>query len=160
MKKVRVLFVCLGNICRSPLGAAVMKKKVRDYGLEDYVEVDSCGTSDYHIGEGADPRTQASAARHGVPMEHSARQLIAGDLQNFDFIMAMDKNNYRHILQLAPDKDVTRKVMLMREFDPEARGGEVPDPYHGGEEGFQEVFEILDRSTEHFIRHLRKEYGF
>lgn len=160
MKKVRVLFVCLGNICRSPLGAAIMKKKVKDYGLENRVEIDSCGTSDYHIGDGADPRTLANAARHGVPVEHSARQLIPEDLQNFDFIVAMDKNNYRNIVRLAPDKALTRKVRLMREFDPEAQEGEVPDPYHGGEEGFQEVFDILNRSIENFISHLRKEYGF
>lgn len=160
MEKVRVLFVCLGNICRSPLGAAVMKKKVKDLRLEDHIDIDSCGTSDYHIGDGPDPRTLASASRHGVPMDHCARQLTAEDLRDFDFILAMDKNNYRHILQLAPDDLAKQKVRLMREFDPQARGSEVPDPYHGGEEGFQEVFEILDRSTDNFIRYLRKAYGF
>lgn len=160
MKKIRILFVCLGNICRSPLGAAIMKKKVKEYGLENRVEIDSCGTSDYHIGDGADPRTLANAARHGIPVEHRARQLTPDDLQNFDVIFAMDNNNYRNILRLTPDNELTHKVRLMREFDPEDPGGEVPDPYHGGEEGFQEVFDILNRSTENFIGHLRKAYGF
>src|SRR5688500_14586932 len=101
MKKVRVLFVCLGNICRSPLGAAILKKKVVENHLESRVEVDSCGTSNYHIGDNADPRTIASAVRHGVPIDHCARQLTAADLERFDYIFAMDKSNYQNILRLA-----------------------------------------------------------
>lgn len=156
MKKVRVLFVCLGNICRSPLGAAILKKKVVQKGMESYVEVDSCGTSNYHIGDNADPRTLASAARHGVPMQHCARQLTAHDLETFDFIFAMDKSNYQNILRLANGPDVKDKVKLMREFDPlSTGGGEVPDPYHGGEDDFQEVYDILERSTENFLSYLQ-----
>lgn len=158
MKKVRILFVCLGNICRSPLGAAILKKKVRDAGMDAWVEVDSCGTSDYHIGDGADPRTIANATRHGVPIEHCARQLVKEDLRDFDFIFAMDKNNYQNILRLAAGADVKEKIKLMREFDPESKGGEVPDPYHGGEDAFQEVFDILDRSTGAFLDYLRNAY--
>ena len=155
MKKVRVLFVCLGNICRSPLAAAILRKKVRDNGMDSWVEVDSCGTSDYHIGDGADPRTIASASRHGVPVEHCARQLKTKDLDDFDFILAMDKNNYQNILLQAIGQDGKHKVRLIREFDPASHGGEVPDPYHGGVEAFQEVFDILDRSTTAFLDHLR-----
>lgn len=156
MKKVRILFVCLGNICRSPLGAAILKKKILEKGMQSWVEVDSCGTSNYHIGDGADPRTLANARKHGVPIEHSARQLTNEDLDLFDFIFAMDRNNHKNILRLANGRDVSGKVKLMREFDPLSKGGEVPDPYHGGEEDFQEVFDILDRSTDRFLDFLQE----
>ena len=155
MEKVKVLFVCLGNICRSPLAAAILRHKVKKYGLGAWVEVDSCGTSNYHIGDNADPRTIANAARNGVTIEHCARQLSQEDLDAFDFIFAMDRNNYHNILKLGNGNDLGQKLRLMREFDPESKGGEVPDPYHGGEEGFQEVYEILDRSTTRFLEFLR-----
>jgi protein-tyrosine phosphatase len=159
MKKIKVLFVCLGNICRSPLGAAIMKQKVMKYGMDKWVEVDSCGTSSYHIGDGADPRTIASADRHGIPVDHCARQLTAADLDEFDYIFAMDKSNYQNILKVGNGRDVRDKVKLMREFDPRSKGSEVPDPYHGDEGSFQEVFEILDRSTTAFIDYLKEEHA-
>jgi protein-tyrosine phosphatase len=159
MKKVRVLFVCLGNICRSPLGAAIFKHKIKKNGMDSWVEVDSCGTSDYHIGDNADPRTLSNASRNGIAIEHCVRQLTKTDLEKFDFILAMDKSNYRNILNLTADKTLHDKVRMMREFDPISKGGEVPDPYHGDEKGFQEVFEILDRSTTNFISFLQKEYA-
>ena len=158
MLRVRVLFVCLGNICRSPLGAAILKKKIGEHALERHVEVDSCGTSNYHIGDGADPRTIENARRQGVPIDHCARQLTVEDLQDFDFVFAMDKSNYQNILRLTGDPRLHKKVKLMREFDPQPGGGEVPDPYHGGEKDFQEVFDILERSNENFIRFLKEEY--
>ncbi|HEX8038593.1 MAG TPA: low molecular weight protein-tyrosine-phosphatase [Chryseosolibacter sp.] len=157
MKKVRILFVCLGNICRSPLAAAILKHKVRMHGLEQWIEVDSCGTSNYHIGDNADPRTIANASRNGVLIEHCARQLSAEDLHRFDFIFAMDNSNYSNILRLTNSGDIRHKVRLMREFDPRQKGGEVPDPYHGGEKEFQEVFEMLDRSTTNFLSFVREE---
>ena len=157
MRKVRVLFVCLGNICRSPLGAAILKKKVKDQGMDSWVEVDSCGTSNYHIGDNADPRTIANAKKHGVPVEHCARQLDAGDLKSFDFIFAMDKSNYQNILRLSNGM-AQPNVRMMREFDPLGKG-EVPDPYHGGEKDFQEVFDVLDRSTDGFIDYLKKQHN-
>jgi protein-tyrosine phosphatase len=156
MKKVKVLFVCLGNICRSPLGAAIMKKRVRDLNLADFIEVDSCGTSNYHIGDGADPRTIANARKNGVAIEHCARQLTAEDLDRFDYIFAMDKSNYQNIMRLANGRPVDNKVMLLREFDPKGRG-EVPDPYYGDERLFQEVFDIVNRSVDAFLDHIRKD---
>lgn len=157
MKKVSVLFVCLGNICRSPLGAAMLKKKVKDRGMDSWVEVDSCGTSNYHIGDNADPRTIANAKKHGVPIEHCARQLDADDLESFDYIFAMDKSNYQNILRLSNGKAL-KNVRMMREFDPQGKGQEVPDPYHGEEKDFQAVFDILDRSTDAFLDYLKKQY--
>lgn len=158
MKKVRILFVCLGNICRSPLGAAILKKKVADEGLQDRVEVDSCGTSDYHIGDNADHRTITNALQHGVPIEHCARQLTRSDIDQFDFIFAMDKSNYQNILRLTHGGNGSGKIKMMREFDPLSKGGEVPDPYHGGQKDFQEVYEILDRSTGNFLEYLKKSF--
>src|SRR5687768_9080604 len=117
MNKVRVLFVCLGNICRSPLGAAILKKKIKDNGMDSWVEVDSCGTSNYHIGDNADPRTISSALKHGVAIDHCVRQLTSADLDKFDFIFAMDKSNYQNILRLIANNAVWGKIKMMREFD-------------------------------------------
>src|SRR5690606_1558221 len=99
------------------------------------------------------------ALKHGVAIEHAARQLTKKDFIDFDFIFAMDKSNYRNILALTNAGDVQKKVRLMREFDPEPNGGEVPDPYHGGEQGFQDVFDILERSVTNFVSYLRETYG-
>lgn len=158
MNKVKVLFVCLGNICRSPLAAAILKDKIKKNGMNSWVEVDSCGTSNYHIGDTADPRTLANASRNEIAIDHCVRQLSNQDLENFDFIIAMDKSNYQNILRLSNARNFEYKIRMMRDFDPVAKGGEVPDPYHGNEKGFQEVFEMLDRSIKNFILFLQKEH--
>lgn len=154
MKKVKVLFVCLGNICRSPLAEAIFKHKIKERGLAHLVEADSCGTSNYHIGDQPDSRTIANAKKNGVAIDHCGRQLCAEDFQKFDYILAMDKSNYSNILRLPESGQYASKVKMMREFDPLTGSGEVPDPYYGGEKGFQEVFDILDRTMEKFIDHL------
>jgi protein-tyrosine phosphatase len=156
MEKIKVLFVCLGNICRSPLAEAIFKEKLRRKGLDQFFLVDSCGTSNYHIGDQPDARTIANAKRNGVNMDHCVRQLTSDDLDKFDYILAMDQSNYHNITRLVRDRSHTKKIMLMREFDSIGKGKEVPDPYYGGEKNFQEVFEILDRSTESFIKHLQQ----
>ena len=158
MEKVRVLFVCLGNICRSPLAEAIFKHKVKRDKLESWIEADSCGTSNYHIGDNPDPRTIANATRNGVTIEHCGRQLCVDDFNDFDYILAMDRSNYNNILRVAASEEVKNKVRMMRDFDPQGNG-DVPDPYYGGEKGFQEVFDILDRTMEHFLAYIVQEHA-
>src|SRR5688572_1173541 len=140
MKKVKVLFVCLGNICRSPLAEAIFKHKVKEKGLEKVIDADSCGTANYHIGDSPDPRTIENARRNHVVIEHCGRQLCEEDLATFDFILAMDASNYKNILALPGSKQFSHKIKMMRDFDPQGKG-DVPDPYYGGEKGFQDVFD-------------------
>ena len=140
---IKVLFVCLGNICRSPLAEGLFLKKLEERGLGHFFEVDSCGTGAYHIGERPDPRTLENAQMNGVHLPSRARQIKVEDFVAFDYILAMDHNNRQDLISL--DERALDKVQLMREFDHEFRGAGVPDPYFGGPGGFQEVFEILDR---------------
>jgi protein-tyrosine phosphatase len=157
MKRIRVLFVCLGNICRSPLAEAIFKHKVREKGLDELIYADSCGTSNYHIGGSPDPRTIANATKNGIVIDHCGRQFSTDDFESFDYILAMDSSNYRNIMRLDNSSKFAAKVNMMRDFDPNGEG-DVPDPYHGGERDFQEVFDILDRSIENFLIHLEHEH--
>jgi protein-tyrosine phosphatase len=158
MKKVKILFVCLGNICRSPLAEAIFKHKIREKGLDYLVEVHSCGTANYHVGDAPDPRTIKNALKNGVTIDHLGRQLCEQDLELYDFIIAMDKSNHGNILKLTNAKAHAHKIRLMRSYDFNPSGEEVPDPYYGDEAGFQNVFDILSHSTESFISYLQKEH--
>jgi protein-tyrosine phosphatase len=148
MKKI--LFVCLGNICRSPQAEAIFNYKVRQKALDHDFQSDSCGTANYHIGLSPDSRTIENSLKNGVPIHHAARQLADEDLAAFDLILAMDQSNYNNIFSLPAASSHAHKIKLMREFDP-LEPGEVPDPYYGAESDFQLVFDILDRSIENLI---------
>lgn len=155
MKKI--LFVCLGNICRSPQAEAIFNHKIKEKRLAQVYQGDSCGTSNYHIGCTPDHRTIQNSLKNGVPIYHAARQLTDQDLVNFDLILAMDESNYDNILRLPSAPANHHKIKLMREFDPQERG-DVPDPYYGGEKDFQEVFDILDRSIGNMITSIHQDY--
>lgn len=155
---MRILFVCLGNICRSPLAEALFVHKINARGLAEKFEADSCGTSNYNIGDGPDHRTVKNATRNGVPMNHVARQLTRADINQYDRILVMDQQNLKNVLAVS-DPEHHSKIMMMRSFDPEGEEKEVPDPYYGGEQDFQEVFEILDRSVQGLIEALVNENG-
>ncbi len=156
---IKVLFVCLGNICRSPLAEGIMKHRIKALNLDDQIEVDSCGTSKYHIGEQPDKRTVANAKSNGLALNHQARQFTKADFRNFDYILAMDGANLKNIGKIDQTGEFSGKTMLMRYFDNQDKNADVPDPYFGGEEGFQQVYEILDRSVDEFLNWLIKQHA-
>ena len=158
-RKVSVLFVCLGNICRSPLAEAVFRKHVEEAGLVDRFEIDSAGTSGYHDGERPDQRTIESAQRRGVGVRGTARSVTERDLRHFDYVIAMDGDNLTRLRFLAMSARATPRLHLMREFDPESwPDAPVPDPYFGGPSGFDEVHDIVERASHGLLAHLRTEH--
>lgn len=160
-RPVRVLFVCLGNICRSPVAEGVFRQKVRDAGLEDLIEIDSAGTGAWHVGNPPDRRMTATAKRYGVDLTtQRARQFVDTDLADFDHILAMDKSNLHDILYLDEGDDFGQRVTLFRQWDPEPGDYNVPDPYYGGDQGFEEVYGIVDRTTDALLKGLAAHYDF
>ena len=139
------------------MAEAIFKHKVAMRELDSQFEIDSCGTSDYHVGQDPDERTIENAAQNGVPISHKARQLRRSDLEYYDLLLAMDENNLSNILRLAEHEEHRLKIRLMRHYDNENPGAEVPDPYFGGRRGFQDVFDILERSCENLLDNLMKK---
>jgi protein-tyrosine phosphatase len=143
---VQLLFVCLGNICRSPTAEGVMRELVLRAGLAQQIEVDSAGTGNWHIGSAPDERASATALARGVPLEGRARQVTLEDYERFDLVLGMDGSNVADLRRLAPDERGRERVRLLREFDPASAGSadlDVPDPYYGGAGGFDEVFDLV-----------------
>lgn len=152
---VGVLFVCLGNICRSPLAEGVFRALVRQAGVEHRFVIDSAGTADYHIGELPDPRTREVARSRGIELTSRARQVERADLDRFDYLLVMDSQNLRDVLRLARGTEVRAEIRRLREFDPENGGDlDVPDPYYGGRSGFELVHDIVERSCRALLDHI------
>jgi protein-tyrosine phosphatase len=147
----RVLFVCLGNICRSPTAEGVMRRLVREQGLEDRIEIDSAGTGGWHVGAPPDARATDAARRRGTTLEGAARRFDPADFDRFDLIVAMDAENRRDLLALAPDDDARAKVRMFRPGDLD-----VPDPYYGGDDGFDEVLDLVEEAAAALISELRQ----
>jgi protein-tyrosine phosphatase len=148
----RVLFVCLGNICRSPTAEGVMRRLVREQGLEDEIEIDSAGTGGWHVGSPPDARATQAARRRGTELSGSARRFdLRHDFDRFDLILAMDGENRRDLLALAPDDEARAKVRMFRPGDLD-----VPDPYYGGEDGFEEVLDLTEEAARALLDELRR----
>ncbi len=157
---MRLLFVCLGNICRSPTAEGVMRSLLVREGLEQAVELDSAGTGSWHVGSAPDTRATQAARQREVELRGPARQVTPEDFERFDLLLAMDRDNARALRALAADEEQRAKVRMLREFDPDsvARGElEVPDPYYGAPGGFDEVFEIVHAACEGLLAELQSE---
>ncbi len=153
---MRILFVCLGNICRSPTAEAVVRSIAAHEAPELDLELDSAGTAGYHIGAAPDPRMCAAAARRGYSLEAlRARVVEPGDFERFDLILAMDRENLAVLHRRAPEPARDR-VRLFLEFAPEAEPQEVPDPYYGGSNGFEEVLDLIESAARGLLTHLRQ----
>jgi protein-tyrosine phosphatase len=154
-----VLFVCLGNICRSPTAEAVMLRKVAEAGLTEQIVIDSAGTGDWHIGEAPDARARKHGAGRGYDLEPlRARQIDASDFERFDHILAMDNANLRELRRLCP-ADLQSKVRLLMDFAPGQSGTEVADPYFGGTDGFERVLDQCELACDGLLGALREADG-
>jgi protein-tyrosine phosphatase len=152
----RIMTVCLGNICRSPMAEAVLRRKVAEAGLSESVSVESSGMAGWHQGKDADPRARATLQQHGYPLQHSARQFQRGWFDAMDLILAMDRSNYDELRALAAHAGAQAShVHLLRSFDPDARGHEVPDPYYGGAEGFVDVLRMVESASDGVVAHVQ-----
>jgi protein-tyrosine phosphatase len=176
---VRLLFICLGNICRSPTAEGVMRALVRDAGLEEQIELDSAGLGSWHVGSRPDGRAAAAARARGISLNGRARTVTRGDFEDFDLLLAMDRSNLRELRRMAPDDQARAKVRLLREFDQASRasgtdrgaGGDtavrdrdldlpegdldVPDPYYGAVGGFEEVLDLVQAACAGLLEEIR-----
>lgn len=153
MEPKKILVVCLGNICRSPMAEGILRAKAKERGLP--ITTDSAGTSDYHVGDAPDKRAIASMKRHGIDISDlRGRQFKARDYADFDLLFAMDADNLRNMLKLSPDVEHARKVKLIMDHAPQHPERSVPDPYYGGDAGFEHVYNMLDEAFENLLNEL------
>lgn len=159
MSRVSVLFVCLGNICRSPTAEAVFRQLVIKHGLEHAITIDSAGTHAYHVGEPPDHRAQAAAARRGIDMSLlRGRRATESDIEQFDYILAMDNENYHNLLAISSD-GLENKIHLFLDFAPDRPEQEVPDPYYGGPGGFDNVLDMVEDASIGLLEHIRSRHN-
>lgn len=156
---MKVLFVCLGNICRSPSADGILRKKLAEHGLADKVTVDSAGTGDWHIGKAPDERSQAAAVRRGYEISKlRARQVNAEDFDKFDYVLAMDNSNIENMQEFKPKGAVrTEPELFLKRFGADANVNEVPDPYYGGEEGFEHVLDLIEAACDNMIVDIKQK---
>ena len=151
---MRVLFVCLGNICRSPTAEGILRHKLREAGLEGQVEVASAGTGDWHVGKAPDKRSMAAALRRGYDLSaQRARQVTRADFAAYDLILAMDSSNLRNLKALQPVNARAELDLFLRRY--EAELDDVPDPYYNGEQGFEQVLDLIERATDRLVIELK-----
>jgi protein-tyrosine phosphatase len=152
---VKLLFVCMGNICRSPTAEGVMRSLLREEGLEDEIEIDSAGTGGWHAGAPPDSRATEAASRRGIVLEGAARQIRPQDFEDYDLVLVADRENLRDVRRIAPDA-AREKIHLLREFDPASSGDlDVPDPYYGGPGGFEEVLDLVEAACRGLLDEVR-----
>ena len=149
----KILFVCLGNICRSPAAEAIFKQKIKDRDLENFFGVDSAGTGSWHVGNLPDQRMRTTALTRGIELTSRARQIEENDLYEFDHILVMDKDNLHAVKSLIQDKQdlVNSKIKLILSYSKDSQLDEVPDPYYGGQNGFDKVLDLLDNAIDGLI---------
>ena len=153
----RVCFVCTGNICRSPMAESVFRARVQEAGLEDLVEIDSAGTGGWHEGDAADSRTVSVLDEHGYGTEHVARQFQPSWFARLDLVIALDSGHLKALRRLAPTEEDARKVRLLRAYDPAAGDDlDVPDPYYGGRDGFEECLEMVEAASTGLLAAVRE----
>ncbi|QAY87523.1 low molecular weight protein-tyrosine-phosphatase [Pseudomonas arsenicoxydans] len=151
---MRVLFVCLGNICRSPTAEGVLRHKLREAGLADQIEVASAGTGDWHVGKAPDKRSQAAAKLRGYDLSaQRAQQVTRADFAAYDLILAMDNSNLRHLKALQPAKGKAELDLFLRRYQSEF--DEVPDPYYDGDQGFEQVLDLIERASDLLVIELK-----
>jgi protein-tyrosine phosphatase len=170
-RPLRIEVVCTGNICRSPLAHRLIEKRAAERGIARSISVESSGTGAWHVGEDADSRMRRTAARHGLDLHHRSRQMGRDDLESADIVLAMSPGHVRELRALARrgDTEIDGKLLLLRQFDPaiggdaanpidRARAPEVPDPYYDGDDGFERVFEIVNRSVDLFLDYIEERH--
>ena len=159
MTRIAVSFVCTGNICRSPTAEAVMRHLVRQAGLAGAIAIDSAGTGSWHVARRATSAARRWSAR-GMPFRARRASSGRGDFERFDYVLALDRENFADLVRLAPDAEARAKVHLLREFDPASPPhAEVPDPYYGDLDGFERVFDICEAACRGLLDHLRRTHG-
>jgi protein-tyrosine phosphatase len=158
-KPFRVLFVCMGNICRSPAAEIIFRKQVDEAGLSEAIEIDSAGTIGFHAGKGPDPRMADTLRRRGYPIAGRSRQVTTQDLAEFDLILAADSENLADLRRLDRASAFRNKIRLLVDYCLEKEADHVPDPYYGGQQGFEDVADLVEDACAGLLQEIRKRLG-